>query len=325
MSIKRDKTMPLAEAVKKYVKDGCHISVGGFTLNRNPMAAVYEIIRAGIKDLHLYAHSNGQAVDELIGARCLRRLEIAYSGVGKTAATCIRFRLAAERGHLEIEDYSNYMMALRFQAGAMGVPFLPCLSGFGSHITTRWGFSREVRATDPALPNHKLVVMDNPFEGWTGARKVLCVPAINPDVTIIHAQRADKDGNVSIAGLTFLDVEQAKASKAVIVTCEEIVETSVLRADPDRVQIPFIYTSAVCLAPHGAYPTACYRRYDYDPRYLRDYADAARDDGAFAAFQKRHIYDLKGQKDLLEFVGKERLDAIKADPVTGYAVGLKRD
>lgn len=325
MSIKQDKTMPLTEAVKKYVKDGCHISVGGFTLNRNPMAAVYEIIRAGIRDLHLYAHSNGQAVDELIGAGCLGRLEIAYSGVGKTAATCIRFRLAAERGQLAIEDYSNYMMALRFQAGAMGVPFLPCLSGFGSDIITRWGFGREMRKKNPALPNEKVVVMDNPFEDWAGADKVLCVPSINPDVTIIHAQRADKDGNVSIAGLTFLDVEQAKASKAVIVTCEEIVDTSVLRADPDQVQIPFIHTSAVCQAPHGAYPTACYRHYDYDPRYLRDYGAVAKEDEAFAAFQKRHIYDLAGHEELLCLVGKERLDAIEADPVTGYAVGLKRD
>jgi hypothetical protein len=95
-----NKVMPLGEAVRRYVKPGAHISVGGFTLNRSPMAAVYEIIRQGIKGLHVYAHSNGQAVDELIGAGCVSRLEIAYGGTGKYAATCIRFRRAVQNGDI---------------------------------------------------------------------------------------------------------------------------------------------------------------------------------------------------------------------------------
>jgi len=325
MSIKQDKTMPLTQAIGKYVVDGCHLSLGGFTLNRNPMAAVYEIIRAGVRGLHLYVHSNGQAVDELIGAGCVKFLEVAYSGTGKTAATCIRFRAAVERGELVVEDYSNYMMGLRFLAGAMGAPFLPCLSGFGSDIVTRWGFPEEMRHRDPKLPDDKLVVMDNPFGDWGGAKKVLCVPAINPDVTIIHVQRADSSGNASIDGLTFLDVEQAKAAKNVIVSAERIVDTAELRADPDRVRLPFIHVSAVCEVPHGAYPTACYKHYDYDPRYLRDYAAAAKKDDTFAQFQKRHVLDLDNHQALLDLMGEQRLAALEADPETGYAVGLKRD
>ena len=99
MDTRQDKVMPLREAIREYVKDGSHISIGGFTINRNPMAAVYEIIRQGIRDLHLYAHSNGQGADELIGGGCVSRMDIAYWGNGKYAPTCIRFRKAVQEGY----------------------------------------------------------------------------------------------------------------------------------------------------------------------------------------------------------------------------------
>jgi len=151
MKCASDKTMSLQEAVDRYVTDGCHLSIGGFTVNRNPMAAVYEIIRRRKRQLHLYAHSNGQGVDELIGGGCVRRLEIAYAGMGRFAPTCIRFRRAVESGLLEVEDYSNYQMTLRFAAGAMGLPFLPVRSGLSTDIFTHWGFSEEQRRADSRL------------------------------------------------------------------------------------------------------------------------------------------------------------------------------
>ena len=97
MDLRPDKLMDLESAIRAYVKDGCHLSIGGFTINRNPMAAVYEIIRQGIKGLHLYAHSNGQGMDELVGAGCVEKLDIAYAGNGKVASTCLRFKKAAAR------------------------------------------------------------------------------------------------------------------------------------------------------------------------------------------------------------------------------------
>jgi glutaconate CoA-transferase subunit A len=145
----KDKVMSLKVAVSTFVRNGCHLAIGGFTLSRNPMAAVYEIIRQNIKDLHLYVHSNGQGVDELIGAGCVARVEIAYGGTGKFAATCIRFRKAVEEGTIQIEDYSNYQMTLRFLAGAMGVPFLPTRSSLGTDIIDKWGFSGEMRRAEP--------------------------------------------------------------------------------------------------------------------------------------------------------------------------------
>lgn len=318
------KVMPLETAVSKFVKNGTHISIGGFTLNRNPMSAIYEIIRQKFNKLHVYAHSNGTGVDELVGAGCVEKLEIAYSGNGKTAPTCIRFRKAIQEGSLKVEDYSNFMMSMRFLAGAMGVPFMPTLSGFGSDILNYWGFPKKMRQSDPKIVDDKLVVMDNPFGSWGGASKVILVPAINPDVTFIHVQKADTMGTCRIDGLTFADVEQTKASQNVVVTCEELVEPSELRDKPEQNQIPFLHVSAVCHVPYGGYPTAVYRHYDYDSRYLRDYATAAKDDRKFETFQNKYLYGVKNHQELLELVGKERLNALKADSRTGYAINMKR-
>ncbi|BBO88931.1 CoA transferase subunit A [Desulfosarcina ovata] len=320
----KDKVMPLKKAVGAYVHDGCHMAIGGFTINRNPMAAVYTIIRAGIKDLHLYVHSNGQGVDELIGAGSVSKVEIAYGGSGKFAATCIRFRKAIEKGTLQVEDYSNYQMTLRFLAGAMGVPFLPTRSSLGSDIVDKWGFSENLRRSDPKLPNRKLTVLDNPFEDWGNTEKVVLVPAITPDVTLLHVQQADRAGNCRMDGLSFADVEQAKASRHLVVTCEELMEGDALHENAHHNQIPFIHVDAVVHVPFGAYPTACYQHYDYDPVYLKAYAVAARDDEKYKDYLDTYVYGVADHQALIERIGTERMESIKADPRTGYAANLDR-
>lgn len=324
MDVRADKVMSLAEAIKTYVKDGSHISIGGFTVNRNPMAAVYEMIRQGIKNLHVYAHSNGTGVDELVGGGCVGKIEIAYGGNGRAAPTCIRFKQAIQKGMVVHEDYSNYQMSLRFHAGAMGVPFLPTRSSLGTDIVGKWGFSKEMRKADPRLPDDKLVVMDNPFGTWANCAKVVLVPAINPDVTIIHVQKADRQGTCRIQGLQFCDVDQAKAARNVIVTCERIVDAAELRKEPEYNQIPFIHVSAVVQVPYGAYPSSCHQYYDYDPAQLADFARAAKDDAAFKGYLEKFVYGAKDHQGLLDLVGPERLAKIKADPRTGYATGLDR-
>ena len=235
-----NKVIDLKKAIKTYVVDGSHISFGGFTISRNPMAAIYEIIRQGINGLHVYADAIGQCVDELIGAGSLTKLEIAYGGNGRFAPTGVRFRKAVEAGTVLVEDYSNYHMALRFLAGAMGVPFLPTRSSLGTDIINKWGFSENFRKQDIKIPNKKLVVMDNPFGLWCNIPKVVLVPAINTDVAIIHVQKADREGTARIKGLTFTDVEKAKSAKKLIITCEELVDSDVIRSDSDQNQIPFI-------------------------------------------------------------------------------------
>ena len=320
-----DKRTSMGDAISRYVRPGAHISIGGFTLNRNPMAAVYEIIRRKIGNLHVYAHSNGQGIDELIGAGCVRAVEIAYGGNGRFAPTCIRFRKAVESGRVLIEDYSNYQMTLRFMAGAMGVPFLPTISSLGTDIVGKWGFSQEFREKERRLSLKKLTVMNNPFQRQVDdPRKVVLVPAINPDVTIIHVQQADAKGTVRIEGLTFADVEQARASKRLIVTCEEIVSETILREEPGKNQIPFFCVDAVVHQPHGAYPTACYLYYDYDPVYLNHYKEAAQEDSAYRQYLEHYVYGVKNHQGLLNLIGKDRLALIKAKSPEGYAPGLDR-
>jgi glutaconate CoA-transferase subunit A len=324
MNTSPEKVMALDEAVARFVPDGAHLSIGGFTCNRNPMAAVYEIIRQRKKNLHLYAHSNGQGVDELVGAGCVARIEIAYAGTGRFAPTCIRFRKAVETKSILFEDYSNYQMTLRFMAGAMGVPFLPTRSSLGTDIIHRWGFPKELRQADPLLPDEKLVVMENPFGAWADTERVVLVPAIRPDVTLIHVQQAAADGTARIAGLTFADVEQAKAAQHVVLTCEDLVGPGELRSHPEHNQVPALIVDAVVPVPFGAYPTACYRYYDYDPAFLSDYRTAATDDARYGAYLEHWVHAKKDHAERIAQVGSERLAALKADPRTGYATGLRR-
>jgi len=324
MNATLEKVMNLPDAIERFVVDNCHISIGGFTINRNPMAAVYEIIRQGRKNLHLYAHSNGQGVDELIGAGCITKLEIAYGGSGRFAPTCIRFRKAIQEGTITVEDYTNYQMTLRFLAGAMGVPFLPTRSSLGTSIIDQWGFSKALRKADPKIPDKKLVVVDNPFDVWADAPKLVLVPSINPDVTLIHAQKADRQGTVRMAGLTFSDVEQIKSAKHVIVTCEELVDSNELRENPDQNQIPFFCVDAVVHVPLGAYPTACYRYYDYDPDYLHDYNKFTQEDHLFQTYLDTFIHGVDDHHGLIRLVGRDRIKRLMADAKTGYACGLER-
>jgi glutaconate CoA-transferase, subunit A len=316
-----DKLMTIEEAVRRFVKNGCQLAIGGFTVTRNPMAAAYEIVRQRVRDLHLVCHSNGQALDVLIGAGCAKRLEIAYGGNGRFAPTCIRFRKAIERSEIEFEDYSNYQMSLRFLAGSLGVPFMPTRSGLGSDLLAYEGFSQETRKEEK-VANKKYSLVQDPFDEQKD--EVILLPALTPDVTVLHAQYVGDDGTVRIKGLTFADVEQAKAAGAVIVTCEEIIPRSSIRLDPDQNTLPHFLIDAVVRVPYGAHPTGCYGFYDYDPAYLGLYRTAAKDDELFREYLDEWIYGVVSHDEYVEKVGKENLLKIKADPILGYAPGIER-
>ena len=215
MNTGTDKVTDLADAVAGYVTDGCHLSIGGFTANRVPMAAVYEIIRKRIRNLHVYAHSNGQGVDELGRRRLCRTARDRLRGKRQirpppASGSEKRSRPAPSSSRTTPTN----QMTLRFLAGAMGVPFLPTRSSLGTDIVAKWGFSTELRRADPRIPDRKLVVIDNPFEPWNDTDRVVLVPAITPDVTIIHAQQADARGNVKLQGLTFCRCGTGKGRRA---------------------------------------------------------------------------------------------------------------
>jgi glutaconate CoA-transferase subunit A len=316
-----DKLLSLEEAVRRFIKNGSQIAIGGFTITRNPMALAYEIVRQRIKDIHLVCHSHGQALDVMIGAGCVRRLEIAYGGNGRYAPTCIRFKKAIQRGEIQFEDYSNYQMSLRFLAGALGIPFIPTKSGLGSDLINLEGFPPEIRK-ERKVASKKYVVTQNPFNGEDD--KVVLLPALNPDVAIMHAQYVGEDGTVRIKGLTFADIEQAKSADVVIVTCEEIVPRSFIRLDPDQNSLPPFFVDAIVKVPYGAHPTAVYTCYDYDPKHLNLYKKVADDDNTFRKYLDEWVYGVKSHEEYLEKVGSTTLFQIKANPILGYAVGLDR-
>jgi glutaconate CoA-transferase subunit A len=315
-----EKLMPLDEAVRRFIKDGAQIALGGFTVNRNPMAVAYEIIRQRVHDLHVVCHSHGQALDLLIGAGCVKRLEVAYGANGRFASTCIRFRKAIEGGQIDFEDYSNNQMSLRFLAGALGVPFMPSRSGLGTDVISREGFGPDVRK-EPKVARKKLVVSPNPFNE---EENVVLLPALTPDVALVHAQYVGEDGTVRIKGLTFADIEQAKSAEAVVVTCEEIVPRSFIRLDPDQNSLPPFLIDAIVRAPYGAHPTACRLFYDYDAKHLNMYRGIAGDDEAFKRYLDEWVFGVKDHCGYLDRIGGRDILNIRANPVLGYTRDLDR-
>lgn len=311
-----DKLLSASEAVSKFVHSGNCISFGGFTINRNPMALTHEIVRQEIENLHVMMHSGSQALDLLIGSKAVSMVEIAYGANGRLASTCVRFRQAVEDGDIEIEDYSNYHMTLRFMSGAMGVPFLPTYSGISTDIVEKWGFSQELRNSNPSLPLRKCASSNNPFS--EEAEEVLLVPAANPDISLIHVQSAAKDGTARIEGLSFADMEQARASEAVILSCEELVPSEILRNEPCRNFLPHVLVDAVVVQPFGAYPTACHRYYDYDMKYLEKYTEIAKDDSSFHDYLHSSILSVSDFNEYLENIGQKTLERLRADPEIGY-------
>ncbi|MFH1057776.1 MAG: CoA-transferase [Pseudomonadota bacterium] len=316
-----DKLMSAAEAVRRFIKDGDMIALGGFTVSRNPMVIAREIIRQNKRDLHLVMHSQGQSMDLMVGAGCVRRLELAYGGTGRFAPTGIRFRKAVQSGQVQVEDYSNFHMSLRFLAGSLNLPFIPCRSGFATDVLNKQGFGPELRGQGK-IPARKAIISQNPFCAEPDA--VVLLPALMPDVALIHAQYVGDDGTVRIKGLTFLDVEQAKSASRIIVTCEEIVPAERLREDPDQNTLPPFLIDAVVQAPYGAHPTACHYFYDYDPRHLNYYRQVAGDDGSFRRYLDEWVLTPETHEAYLAKVGVSDLMNIKANTKVGYAPGLDR-
>src|SRR5512136_2654623 len=188
------KMIDLREAAA-LIPDGATVSFGGFTTQRHPMAFVYELIRLKRRDLYLFGHSPGGDWDQLIGAGCVKRVELAYEADEAFNTIGPRWRLAIQRGEIEWEDYSNFSMVARFTAGAMNIPFMPVRSLLGSDVLAAEGLSEVQRAADPRTASKKLHVMDSPFSPH---ERVVLVPAIHTDCAVLHVQKATANGLVRI-------------------------------------------------------------------------------------------------------------------------------
>jgi glutaconate CoA-transferase subunit A len=315
------KLIELAQAAA-LVPDGASVSFGGFTTQRHPMALIYELIRLQRRNLYLFGHSPGGDWDVLIGAGCVKRVELAYEADEAFNTIGPRWRLAVQRGQIEWEDYSNFAMVSRFAAGAMGIPFMPIRSLLGSDVLARQTLTPEQRQADPRTSPQKLHVLQNPFDP---ADRVVLVPAIHTEFAVLHVQKAAPNGIVRIEGQTFADVQQALCADTVIVTAEEIVAEEALRSEAERNPIPYFAVKHVCHVPFGAHPYAVYNYYDYDPRQLKLYHDGAEDENKFQGYLDKFILHVRNHTEYLEAIGGQaRLDSLRAEPGYGYRPDLKR-
>ena len=295
-----DKRITLEEAVKK-IHDGAHLFWGGFGYQRPPAEFARELIRQKKRDLTLYTCGSELDIDMLAGARVARRFELAFFAIEAIGLAPNGVRRVRD-GELEIEDYTNLAMAMRFYGGAIGVPFMPLKSMLGTDLEKKWRFREE-----------KSKVIDCPFTG----EKVVLVPSVRPDFSIVHVQRVDSEGNAQIDGIKGEDEEGARAGKKLIVLAEEIISNENIRSQPDLTVIPGIYVDHVVEAPWGAHPMAVYKYYDYDLEHIKFYMAQCQTEEGWEKYCEQYILSVDW-KGYLKKIGEERLLKLKAKPEYGY-------
>lgn len=310
-----NKLLSLQEAIRRYVKDGDIVSLGGFTTNRKPYAAVHEILRQGQKDLIAMAGPAGGDWDLLIGAGRVKAYINCYTANSGVTNVSRRFRKAIETGTLLFEDYSQDVEMLMIHAASLGLPFLPVRMMLGSGLVDECGISEEVRASLPKLAPKKYVMMDNPFRP---GEKTVCVPVPRIDAAIIHVQKASPDGTCRIEGDEFHDVDIAIAAKNLIVTCEELMSNEEIRREPEKNSIPCFIPKCVVHAPYGAHPAQCYNYYDYDNPYLKEYDAASKTEEGFAAFKAKYVDAFKTHEEYLDYFGFTYLNRLRVTSGYGY-------
>ena len=268
-----NKVMSLRDAVAQYVKTGDTICFGGFTTNRKPYAAMYEILRQGQTDFTVWAGPAGGDWDMMIGEGRVKAYINCYTANSGYTNVSRRFRAFIEQGKLVYEDYSQDVLMLQLHAASLGLPFLPVRLMQGSGLMKYWGISPEQRKKMPSVDDLKAVEIENPFEP---GQKVVAVPVPRLDCAVIHVQKASPDGTCIIEGDEFHDVDIAVAAKRVIVTCEELVSDEYIRRDPTLTKVFGACVDAVVHVPYGAWPSQCYNYYDCDGAALKEYDKASK-------------------------------------------------
>ena len=288
------KVTTVRDAVRDLVTDGAYLGVGGFGTNRIPTALLHEIVRQGRRNLGVAGHTSTHDFQILAAGGCIDRCDVAYA-VGLEARGLSKVgRRLFETGALEVTEWTNAALAWRYRAAAMGIPFIPARVMLG---TDTFAKSAAVAITCP----------------YTGI-PLVALPALYPDVALIHVHRADAFGNCQIDGITVADEELARAAKRVIITCERLVHTDAIRAHPDRTRIPWYLVDAVIEVPFGGYPGNVAGEYFSDEEHLRAWMAADTDDASITAFVDRYI---RATSDFGEYLalcgGLARLQALRAE------------
>jgi glutaconate CoA-transferase, subunit A len=251
------------------ISPGSRIALGGNTLHRGPCAAVHEIVRQRIGELELVKTAGAYDVDLLAAAGLATSVSAGFVGFETVFGMAPNYRRAVESGQVETKEHACYSVIAGLRAAIQGVPFMPIAGMQGSDLLNARGF--------------KTIV--DPYSGDS----VVAIPALIPDVAIIHVQEADEIGNARIVGTRFEDVLMAQAARRVIVTTERVVDGSSFEVTPELVAIPGFMVDAVIEAPRGAWPCSCAGEYDYDADYLAAYIAASKQTGGVLPFVEEHI------------------------------------
>jgi glutaconate CoA-transferase subunit A len=293
-----DKVMSVREAVAQFIHDGSYLAVGGFGADRLPTAVMHEILRQGKQNLSLAGHTATHdfqilCAGNLMGrGQTLARVEIAYVVGLEARGLSPHARRVMESGAVSFTEWTNYALAVRFKAAAMGLPFLPARTMLGTD-TFRHSGAR---------------VITCPFSG----EKLAALPALYPDVAVIHVHEADRYGNCRIHGTTVADLDLARAALRLIITCERLIPSDDIRADPSRTAIPFYCVDAVCEVPFGSYPGNMPYEYFSDEDHLRKWLEAERDLDTFRDFLNEYIYSAADFNEYLQRCGGlERLRQLR--------------
>jgi glutaconate CoA-transferase subunit A len=286
------KVVSLSEAVAAHIHDGDLLAIEGFT-HLISFAAAHEVIRQGRRGLTLARLTPDLVYDQMVAAGCASKLVFSWlgnPGVGSLHA----IRRAIEGGVLQVEEYSHHGMVSRYAAGASRLPFFPLRSYDGSDL--------------PAV-NPQIRRVASPYDG----EEIAVVPPLNPDVTIVHAQRSDADGNVQAWGIVGVQREAALAARRVIAVVEELVDASVIRDDPDRTLLPGTVVDAVCVEPFGAHPSFAQGRYDRDNAFYHDWDPISRNPARLQAWLDEWVIGLQGRAEYAARLGPAVIDALRPE------------
>ncbi len=271
------------------VRDGDVVAAGGCLFSRTPMALVREVLRQRRQGLTLVRNLMCTEGEFMMAAGAVERVVTAWMSIGLPWGVSRVMREHVEGGKVAFEEWSHLALGLRFRAAAMGVPFLPTLTMLGSDLV---GVTGMKTVTDP----------------YTG-QTLGAVPALFPDVALLHVHRADRFGNCQIDGYPHMDADIARAAATVLVTTEEVVPEEEIRRQPDRTVIPGFLVDALVLQPFGAYPHECYGLYEADFEHFQEYTDAIQAGGvrAVADYLDRYVYGPATFVAYLDLFGSERL------------------
>ncbi|GBE15980.1 glutaconate CoA-transferase subunit A [bacterium BMS3Abin14] len=370
----KDKIMSLPDAVKTFIKPGTCICPGGFSYTKKPFALAREVIRQRIGDLFVTMNGGASIADFWAGAGLIKLMDTTYIGLEGIQPVAYNIRRSIQDGTIDIEDYSNYGYGLRTVAGRYGWPFAPCMAEMGTDLSEHDTFKKmglrgkkaDGSWVHPSIPPERMSVIEDPFDGWglrphafeggdntsnqtnaleqvreatayTGNKgvKVILVPPILPEVTIVLAQRVGERGTTRIEGILGPDAEQAIAAKYCIVQAEKVVTEEELRAQPYSNNLALQFVDSIVEVPYGGFPGQVPYYYDYDWDFWRAWAQLNKkpkdevsdfmydwvcdDEWTFLSTRPGDGYPtITGTK------GLQRLFELRADAIYSYKPGLAR-